>query len=59
MLSVSVEVDTSGNPSFEVYEFVARDIIESDEISDINKYATSEPATAKTQKYNFSSIGVR
>lgn len=38
MRSVSVEVDTSGNPISEIYEFVARDIVESDEISDADKY---------------------
>ena len=38
MRSVSVEVDTSGNPISETYEFIARDIKESDEISDAMKY---------------------
>lgn len=38
MRSVTVEVDTSGNPIFEVYEFIAQDIKESDEIADTNKY---------------------
>ena len=38
MRSVSVEVDTSGNPISEMYEFIARDIKESDEISDAMKY---------------------
>ena len=37
MRSVSVEVDTSGNPVSEVYEFIAEDIYESDEINDIIK----------------------
>ena len=38
MRSVSVEVDTSGNPISETYEFIARDVKESDEISDAIKY---------------------
>ena len=38
MRSVSVEVDTSGNPISEIYEFVARDIVESDESTDANNY---------------------
>lgn len=38
MRSVSVSVDTSGNPISETYEFIARDIKESDEISDALKY---------------------
>ena len=38
MRSVSVEVDTSGNPISETYEFIARDVKESDEISDTIKY---------------------
>lgn len=38
MRSVSVEVDTSGNPISEMYEFIARDVKESDEISDAMKY---------------------
>lgn len=38
MRSVSVEVDTSGNPISEMYEFIARDVKESDEISDAAKY---------------------
>ena len=50
MRSVSVEVDTSGNPISEVYEFIARDIKESDEISDINKYTgTSKIADNPSQ----------
>lgn len=42
MRSVSVEVDTSGNPISETYEFIARDVVESDEISDINKYTGTQ-----------------
>lgn len=57
MRSVSVEVDTSGNPISEVYEFVARDIKESDEISDINKYnGELESLSSSDIKYNFASI---
>lgn len=41
MRSVTVEVDTSGNPISEIYEFVAKDIKESDEISDANNYNTT------------------
>lgn len=55
MRSVSVEVDTSGNPISEVYEFIARDIIESDEITDINKY-DDEPSTSSDIPYNFDFI---
>lgn len=42
MRSVSVEVDTSGNPISEVYEFIAQDIKESDEPTDAKKYTTPE-----------------
>ena len=47
MRSSSVEVDTSGNPIYEVYEFIARDIVESDEprdkfrYNDLNKEGTA------------------
>lgn len=57
MRSVSVEVDTSGNPISEIYEFIARDITESDEINDINKYTTEEEIISKDiQQYDFSSV---
>lgn len=60
MLSVSVEVDTSGNPISEVYEFIARDVVETDELTDIEKYATYEHATASEYaEYDFSSIGIK
>ena len=39
MRSVTVEVDTSGNPISEVYEFIAQDVTESDEMNDIKKYS--------------------
>lgn len=58
MRSVSVEVDTSGNPISEVYEFIARDVKESDEISDVNKYNAGEYYASSDIKYDFSSIGV-
>lgn len=59
MMSVSVEVDTSGNPVSEIYEFIARDVVETDEISDINKYTEIEHATPSDVKYDFSSINVK
>lgn len=59
MRSVTVEVDTSGNPISEVYEFVARDVKESDEISDINKYNGVEGTAPSDIQYNFSTIGVK
>ena len=57
MRSVNVEVDTSGNPICEVYEFIAQDIIESDEIADISKYDTEEDDTSLKITHDFSSIG--
>ena len=57
MRSVSVEVDTSGNPISEIYEFIARDIKESDEINDITKY-NGEDTSSSDIPYNFSSVGV-
>ena len=49
MRSVSVEVDTSGNPISEMYEFIARDVKESDEISDAIKYTgANENATTSS-----------
>ena len=54
MRSVSVDVDTSGNPISETYEFIARDIKESDEISDVNKYNGAENShTSSDIKYLF------
>ena len=38
MRGVSTEYDTSGNPISEIYEFIAQDLTESDEINDDNKY---------------------
>lgn len=57
MRSVSVEVDTSGNPIAEIYEFIARDITESDELSDISKYdGIDDLASSDVQGYDFSSV---
>lgn len=53
MRSVSVEVDTSGNPISETYEFIARDIKESDEISDAAKYVGDESKASSDIKYQF------
>jgi peptidoglycan hydrolase-like protein with peptidoglycan-binding domain len=60
MRSVSVEVDTSGNPVSEIYEFIARDIVESDEIADINKYTDIESyASSDIKHYDYSAIGIK
>lgn len=54
MRSVSVEVDTSGNPIFEVYEFIGRDVKESDEYNDTDKYTLdNELSSSSDIKYNF------
>lgn len=53
MRSVSVEVDTSGNPISEVYEFIARDVKESDELSDVTKYNGEEVTASSDIKYIF------
>lgn len=53
MRSVSVEVDTSGNPISEIYEFIARDVIETDEISDLYKYNGIQDYTPSDIQYNF------
>jgi len=56
MRSVSTEVDTSGNPISETYEFIARDILESDEINDTGKYLESSlgDKAPSDVKYDFS-----
>lgn len=55
MRSVSLEVDTSGNPVSEIYEFIARDIKESDELSDYDKYTGTGNLTAPSDiQYDFS-----
>lgn len=56
MMSVSVEVDTSGNPISEIYEFIAQDIIESDELSDSNQYDESQTNSSISISYNFPNI---
>ena len=56
MRSVTVEVDTSGNPISEIYEFIARDVTESDEISDTGKYTDEESYASSDIQYDFSSI---
>lgn len=54
MRSVTVEVDTSGNPIYEVYEFIARDIKESDELTDLYSYTNGDDdAAAPDVKYKF------
>ena len=49
--SVTVEVDTSGNPISEVYEFIARDVVESDELADTGKYTGVESMAPSDIKY--------
>ena len=46
--SQTVEYDTSGNPISEVYEFIAKDIKESDEINDLDKYTTIYESTSSS-----------
>ncbi len=53
MRSVSVEVNTSGEPISEVYEFIGRDLTESDEISDAMKYANEQNSTPSDIQYKF------
>ncbi len=57
MRNVTVEVDTSGNPIFEIYEFIGRDIKESDEASDSKNYTSeNEPTSSSDIKYNFNFV---
>lgn len=52
--SVGVQVDASGNPISENYEFIAKDVIESDEPTDANKKDKTEPYSFDTQyQFNF------
>lgn len=56
MRSSGIEVDTSGNPIVETYEFVAKDVIESDESKDLTKYTIEDiepPASDIKYIYNF------
>ena len=57
--SCTVEVDTSGNPISEVYEFVAKDIVESDEIRDYDKYMNDYETGSSSdiqRIYNYDSL---
>jgi len=58
MRSMSVQVDTSGNPIAEVYSFIARDIKESDATEDATKYVGEEDVLSASSdiKYNYSSL---
>ena len=58
MRSVSVQVDTSGNPISEIYSFIARDIKESDAPEDTNKYVGEEKELSASSdiKYSFDSL---
>ena len=56
MRSVHVEVDTSGNPISEVYEFIAQDVKESDEPMDVNKYTSPESFVDTKIQYSFGRI---
>lgn len=55
MRSSTVEVNTSGEPIAEVYEFIARDVQESDEIMDAYRYGTlkNEVQAASDIQYKF------
>ena len=56
MRSVSVEVDTSGKPVTEVYQFIARDVKESDASEDNNIYLDEIPEVSSDIKYNYDSL---
>jgi hypothetical protein len=58
MRSVSVQVDTSGNPISETYNFIARDIKESDASEDYNKYVgeESELSASSDIKYSYDTL---
>lgn len=58
MRSVSVQVDTSGNPISEVYNFIARDIKESDALEDENKYIGEESNLSSSSdiKYSYETL---
>ena len=58
MRSVSVQVDTSGNPISEVYNFIARDIKESDANEDSTKYIgeTKEISASSDIKYSYDTL---
>ena len=52
MRSVTIEVDTSGNPISEIYEFIARDVIESDELYDSIKYTVDESSLPNNESFS-------
>ena len=58
MRSVGIEVDTSGKPVTEVYQFVARDVVESDAPEDENIYLGEEAVMEASSdiKYNYDSL---
>ena len=58
MRSVGVEVDTSGKPVTEVYQFIARDVKESDAPEDENIYLGEEDTMQASSdiKYNFDAL---
>lgn len=53
MRSVGVEVDTSGNPISETYEFIARDVTETDEKKDKEKYKQDNGVSSSDIQYKF------
>ncbi len=53
MRGVGVEVDTSGNPISETYEFIARDITETDEANDSDNYISNNGVAPSDVKYRF------
>ncbi len=53
MRGVGVEVDTSGNPISETYEFIARDITETDEANDADNYINNNGTSPSDVKYRF------
>lgn len=53
MRSLGVAVDQSGNPISETYEFIARDVVESDEAKDANKYEDESSNAPSDIKYKF------
>lgn len=53
MRSVGVEIDTSGNPISETYEFIARDVTEDDEPKDTGKYKNENGVSPSDIQYKF------
>lgn len=53
MRSVGIEVDTSGNPISETYEFIARDVTETDESRDEGKYENENGVSSSDIQYKF------